>query len=86
MNGIKEGNKPSLVLKEKGKPFDFSGILTPLKQTGGIIFPFTPTIQFSHQTSYGTYDVHILITPILLIRTHKWINLLLQETFLYRTE
>jgi|TARA_B110000908_G_C10266341_1_gene464374 hypothetical protein len=57
MAGIKEGNKPSLVLKEKGKPFDFSGILTPLKQTGGIIFPFTPTIQFSHQTSYGTYDV-----------------------------
>ena len=57
MAGIKEGNMPSLVLKEKGKPFNFSGILTPLKQTGGIIFPFTPTIQFSHQTSYGTYDV-----------------------------
>lgn len=55
MAGISQ--KPSLVLKQKGKPFFTLGILNPLKDEGGVVFPFTPTIQVSHNANYGTYDV-----------------------------
>jgi hypothetical protein len=57
MAGIADKNKASLVLKKQGKPFFTLGILNPLKDAGGVEFPFTPTIQISHQTSYGQYDV-----------------------------
>jgi len=50
-------NKAKLVLKEKGKPFFNFGLLQPLAQDGGVVFPLTPTIQMSHSASYGTYDV-----------------------------
>ena len=50
-------NKATLVMKEKGKPFFQFGILQPLAQDGGIVFPLTPTIQMSHSANYGTYDV-----------------------------
>ena len=50
-------NRVSLVLKEKGKPFFTFGILNPLTQDGGVVFPYTPTIQVSHNSNYGTYDV-----------------------------
>lgn len=66
-------NKASLIMKQKGKPFDAgtggprqssgltSHLLRPLVFNGGkdlgVIFPLTPTIQMSHNASYGTYDV-----------------------------
>ena len=50
-------NKAKLVLKEKGKPFFTFGLLNPLTQDGGVVFPLTPTIQMSHSANYGTYDV-----------------------------
>ena len=60
-------NKASLVMKQKGKPFDAgtggltSHILSPLVYNGGdklgVVFPLTPTIQMSHSANYGTYDV-----------------------------
>ena len=55
MAGVEK--KVSLVLKQHGKPFTLDGILSPLANIHGVEFPYTPTIQFSHQTSYGTYDV-----------------------------
>ena len=36
---------------------DSAGILTPLLQTNGIIFPYTPSIQTSYQASYQPYDL-----------------------------
>ncbi len=33
------------------------GALAPLAKTGGVVFPYSPTIQVSHQANYGTYDV-----------------------------
>jgi len=50
-------NKVKLVLKEKGKPFTTFGILKPLHDDGGVQFPYTPTIQFSHNANYGAYEV-----------------------------
>jgi len=57
MAGISESNKVSLVLKQKGKPFFTMGILRPLSEIGGVLFPYTPTIQVSHAANYGTYDI-----------------------------
>ena len=50
-------NKVKLIMKQKGKPFNFFGVLRPLAETGGVIFPYTPTIQFSHNANYGAYDI-----------------------------
>ena len=50
-------NKVKLVMKEQGKPFNFFGVLRPLLNDKGVIFPYTPTIQFSHNANYGAYDV-----------------------------
>jgi hypothetical protein len=51
-------NKVKLVMKEKGKPFSMNfGILKPLNDIGGVLFPYTPTIQFSHNANYGAYDI-----------------------------
>ena len=33
-----------------------SGILAPLKETGGLVFPFTPTVAISHSANYNTLD------------------------------
>ena len=49
--------KASLKLKKTGGPIDITGLLYPLKDNYGVIFPFTPTIMFSHAAQYGTYDV-----------------------------
>jgi hypothetical protein len=35
----------------------FGGILQPLREAGGVIFPYTPTIQIGHTASYGSYDM-----------------------------
>jgi hypothetical protein len=51
-------NKVKLVMKQKGKPFSMNfGILKPLNEIGGVLFPYTPTIQFSHNANYGAYEV-----------------------------
>lgn len=39
-----------------GSNFDLSGDLAKLSSTRGVIFPYTPTIQVGHTTSYGQYD------------------------------
>lgn len=57
MAGIPKKNLVSLRLKTPMKPFGYTGILAPLSLTNGVEFPLTPTIQMSHQTSYGQYDV-----------------------------
>ena len=37
-------------------------ILLPLEKFNGIIWPYTPTINISHQTEYGEYDTCLLYT------------------------
>ena len=55
-------HKARLVMKQPGKPFflndpaDPDGILSPLAQDGGIVFPLTPTIMMSHSANYGTHE------------------------------
>jgi len=63
----------SVSLKVKaGNPFDLEGILAPLKDDGGLIFPYTPTIQFGHQANYGSYDVtHTAYQPQYFISTQN---------------
>ena len=50
-------NKVKLVMKQQGKPFNFFGVLRPLLEDRGVVFPYTPTIQFSHNANYGAYEV-----------------------------
>jgi hypothetical protein len=49
--------KASLVLKKTGGPIEITGLLYPLKDNNGVVFPYTPTIMFSHAAGYGQYDV-----------------------------
>lgn len=58
-------------LKTKaGNPFGLSGILAPLSRDGGVVFPYTPTIQMGHSANYGSYDItHSLYTPNYFINT-----------------
>jgi hypothetical protein len=35
----------------------FTGVLSPLSSAGGVVFPYTPTIQISHSANYGSYDM-----------------------------
>lgn len=60
-------NKVKLLMKEPGKPFGAGTgnltqhVLSPLVIDGGkelgVLFPYTPTIQFSHNANYGAYDI-----------------------------
>ena len=50
-------NKVKLVMKQQGKPFNFFGVMQPLLNDKGVILPYTPTIQFSHNANYGAYDI-----------------------------
>ena len=49
--------KASLVLKKTGGPIEITGLLYPLKDNNGVVFPYTPTIMFSHAAGYGQYDI-----------------------------
>lgn len=60
-------------LKPKvGNPFPLEGILDPLVQDGGLIFPYTPTLQIGHAANYGTYDItHTIYQPQYYISTQS---------------
>ena len=64
--GIPGAAKPRLIASSS---VDLSGKLSKLKATNGVIFPYTPTIQFSHSANYGTYD-----TTHSVYQTKYWIN------------
>jgi hypothetical protein len=36
--------------------FGFFGVLSPLRSTNGVVFPYSPTVQIGHSASYGSYD------------------------------
>lgn len=36
--------------------FGFGGVLSPLRATNGVVFPYSPTVQIGQSASYGTYD------------------------------
>jgi hypothetical protein len=42
----------------------YNPILLPLKKFKGIIWPYTPTINVSHQAEYGAYDISHTNYPI----------------------
>tara|TARA_B000000565_G_C23695413_1_gene343635 strand:- start:42 stop:677 length:636 start_codon:yes stop_codon:yes gene_type:complete len=50
------------ILKDEGG--QINPILLPLKKFHGIIFPYTPTINVSHQVEYGEYDISHTNYPI----------------------
>ena len=55
--GINQDQRVSLTAKNPDLIAD-TGLLRPLKNTGnGIVFPFTPTINFNHAANYGTYEI-----------------------------
>jgi len=77
-------NSPGAVVSLKprpGNPFPLEGadgfsvrtdynILGPLVDDGGLVFPYTPTLQVGHQANYGTYDItHTIYQPQYYIST-----------------
>ena len=42
--------------KSKGSSGNVRGIMEPLAQTNGMVFPFTPTIDFAQEIDYSSYD------------------------------
>jgi len=68
--GISQSQKVMLGLKQPGKPFGYTGLLAPLSQTNGILFPYTPTIQMSHSANYGAFDItHGMYAPNYYVNT-----------------
>lgn len=57
-NGVMGNQKAKLVAKNSnGQNIFESGLLNHLADVGGVIFPYTPTIQAGHTVNYGTYDL-----------------------------
>ena len=55
--GVSQDQRVTLVSKNPDLIPD-NGLLRPLKNTGnGIVFPFTPTINFNHGANYGSYEI-----------------------------
>jgi len=56
-NGVANDQKARLVVKDIANTTMFDeGILQYLRPMGGVVFPYSPTIQISHGASYGAYD------------------------------
>lgn len=53
---IPESQRVKLSIKS-GNPFSLTGALAPLSRDGGVIFPYTPTIQIGHSANYGSFDI-----------------------------
>lgn len=55
--GVASNQQVRILSKDPSLIADY-GLLKPLKKTGnGVYFPFTPTINFTHSASYGSYDI-----------------------------
>lgn len=71
--GIGNDQKVSLRVKNNAAaPFSFTGLLAPLKggTTGGVVFPYSPTVAFSHTANYGAYDTtHSISQPNYYVST-----------------
>jgi len=67
--GIGEEQKVRLQVKNlSGLSFD--GLLSPLRQDRGVIFPYTPTIGIGHSANYGSYDTtHSVYQPNYYVNT-----------------
>jgi len=76
-NNDNKSNQGYVALFAQGEnPFKMEGILKPLANAnggdymGGVIFPFTPTMQIAHSAAYGTYDAtHTVYQPNYYINT-----------------
>lgn len=55
--GVMSDQKVRLIAKDPSIFLETPSLLDPLKSTQGVVFPFTPNIQMSHDANYGTYDV-----------------------------
>ncbi len=67
--GIGDEQKVKLQTKSlSGIAFD--GLLAPLRQDRGVIFPYTPTIGIGHSANYGSYDsTHSIYQPNYYVNT-----------------
>lgn len=65
-SGLKSSQKARLISRDPSmfystgagnKLLPQDGLLGPLKETNGVVFPYTPSIQVAHAANYGTYDI-----------------------------
>lgn len=62
--GLSEATGRVSLKTKAGNPFSMGGVLAPLSRDRGVVFPYTPTIQFGHSASYGSYDItHSMYLP-----------------------
>lgn len=60
--GVADNHKVKLTVKS-GNPFDLVGRLSPLAETRGVVFPYTPTIQYGYGANYGSFDITHSLYP-----------------------
>ena len=60
--GVPDLNRVKLTIKS-GNPFGLTGILSPLAQDNGVVFPYSPTIQFGFAANYGSFDTTHSLYP-----------------------
>jgi hypothetical protein len=63
--GVASSQKAKLV----SKSINFSGVLAPLLQQSGVVFPYSPTIQVGYSSSYGAYEI-----PHSVYQSQYWTN------------
>lgn len=69
--GIGDDQKVKLQVKTvDGWGLGFDGLLEPLRQDRGVVFPYTPTIGIGHSANYGSYDsTHSVYQPNYYVNT-----------------
>ena len=73
INENRDDSRTKVSLKIKsGHPFSLGGMLAPLLSGGGVVFPYTPTVQVGHTANYGTYDItHTQYQPNYYVSTQS---------------
>ena len=71
LGGIGEDQKVKLQVKTvDGWGLGFDGLLEPLREDRGVVFPYTPTIGIGHSANYGSYDTtHSIYQPNYYVNT-----------------
>lgn len=55
-SGVKSNQKVRLIAKDPSIFMGTPSLLDPIKNTSGVVFPYTPTLQVSHDANYGSFE------------------------------
>ena len=67
-------------------PADSTNLLFPLRETGGLLFPYTPSISISQDTTYSAADLEHSLYDILSFQKSSSASFSLQAKFTFQTQ